>query len=163
MHVAVTTAPTGPNTTVTLTTRMDNTTPDGQSQFIAGPFPGEPVSYGGYRGLISANVPARASHITITGAGPLAVNGAEGPTWVVAAPVTIPQGATSTVVVRFVMPGHQRVDDVGALGPDPHRTVDVGRCDLRRQRTQDDLMVRPDPGTPGTPGTLGPSGIQGTP
>ncbi len=58
---------------------MDNTTPDGQSQFIAGPFPGEPVSYGGYRGLISANLPARASHITMSGAGPLAVKGAGGP------------------------------------------------------------------------------------
>ncbi len=106
VHVAVTTAATGANTTVSLTTRMDNVTPDGQSQFIAGPFPGEPVSYGGYRGLISTNLPALASHITMTGAGPLAVKGAEGPTWVLAAPVVIPQGTTSTVVVRFVMPGH---------------------------------------------------------
>ena len=105
VHVAVTTAPDGPDTAVTLTAAMDNTTPDGQSQFIAGPFPGEPVSYGGYRGLVSANLPALASHITLTGAGPRAVRGPEGPTWVVAAPVTIPQGATSTVVVRFVMPG----------------------------------------------------------
>jgi len=103
--VAVTTALTGADTTVTLTTRMDNTTPDGQSQFIAGPFPGEPVSYGGYRGLVSANLPAQASRITVTGAGPLAVKGAEGPTWVVAAPVTIPQGTSSTVVIRFRMPG----------------------------------------------------------
>jgi hypothetical protein len=105
VHVTVSTAPAGANTAVTLTTRLDNTTPGGQSQFIAGPFPGEPVSYGGYRGLVSANLPARASHITVTGAGPLAVKGPEGPTWVIAAPVTIPQGATSTVVVRFVMPG----------------------------------------------------------
>ncbi len=105
VHVAVTTTPSGGDTTITLTTRMDNTTPDGQSQFIAGPFPGEPVSYGGYRGLISANLPARASHITVTGAGPLAVKGAEGPTWVVAAPVAVPQGASSTVVIRFSMPG----------------------------------------------------------
>ncbi len=105
VHVAVTTVPSGANTTVTLTTRMDNTTPSGQSQFIAGPFPGEPVSYGGYRGLLSANLPALARQVTVTGAGPLAVKGPEGPTWVVAAPVTIPQGTTSTVVVRFVMPG----------------------------------------------------------
>ncbi len=41
----------------------------------------------------------------MTGAGPLAVKGAEGPTWVLAAPVTIPQGTTSTVVIRFQMPG----------------------------------------------------------
>jgi len=105
VHVAVTTAPAGPDTTVTLTTRLDNVTPDGQSQFIAGPSPGEPVAYGGYRGLIAANLPARASQITVTGAGPLAVKGGEGPTWVVAAPVSIPQGTTSTVVVRFRMPG----------------------------------------------------------
>lgn len=105
VHVTVTTARSGPDTMVTLTTRMDNATPAGQSQFIAGPFPGEPVSYGGYRGLISANLPGRASGITLTGAGPLAVKGAEGPTWVVAAPVTIPQGGSSTVVTRFRMPG----------------------------------------------------------
>jgi hypothetical protein len=105
VQVAVTTAPAGSDTAVTLTTRLDNVTPDGQSQFIAGPSPGEPVSYGGYRGLIAANLPARATQITVTGAGPLAVKGAEGPTWVVAAPVTVPQGTTSTVVVRFRMPG----------------------------------------------------------
>jgi hypothetical protein len=105
VHVAVTTAPAGPDTTVTLTTRLDNVTPDGQSQFIAGPSPGEPVAYGGYRGLIAANLPAEASQITVTGAGPLAVKGGEGPTWVVAAPVSVPQGTTSTVVVRFRMPG----------------------------------------------------------
>ena len=106
VHVAVTTAPAGADTRVTLTARLDNSTPGGQSQFIAGPSPGEPVSYGGYRGLIAANLPARASHLSMTGAGPLAVKGAEGPTWVLAAPVTIPQGTTSTVVIRFQMPGH---------------------------------------------------------
>jgi hypothetical protein len=105
VHVAVTTAPSGADTTVTLTTRMDNTTPAGQSQFIAGPSPGEPVAYGGYRGLISANLPGLASKISMTGAGPLAVKGPEGPTWAVAAPLTIPQGASSTVVIRFTMPG----------------------------------------------------------
>ena len=81
-------------------------TPPGQSQFIAGPFPGVPVSYGGYFGLVAVNLPAAASHFTMTGAGPLAVRGAEGPTWMLAAPVTIPDGTTSTVVVRFEMPGH---------------------------------------------------------
>ena len=105
VHVAVTTAAAGANTAVTLTTTMTNTTPSGQSQFIAGPFPGEPVSYGGYRGLISVNLPAPAARPTMSGAGPLAVQGPEGPTSVMAAPLTIPQGAASTVVVRFEMPG----------------------------------------------------------
>ena len=105
VDVAVTTTPVGSDTNVTMTTRLINGTPPGQSQFIAGPFPGVPVTYGGYFGLVAANLPAAASDISMTGAGPLAVKGAEGPTWVVAAPVTIANGATSTVVVRFRMPG----------------------------------------------------------
>jgi Protein of unknown function (DUF4012) len=105
IQVAVSTAPSGPHTAVTMTTRLANMTPAGQSQFIAGPFPGVPVSYGGYFGLVALNLPAGASHITMTGAGPLAVNGPDGQTWNVAAPVTIPDGTTTTVVVRFQMPG----------------------------------------------------------
>ncbi len=105
IDVSVTTAPNGPDTTVTMTTRLINSTPPGQSQFIAGPFPGVPVTYGGYFGLVAANLPAAASDISMTGAGPLAVKGGEGPTWVLAAPVTIADGTTSTVVVRFQMPG----------------------------------------------------------
>lgn len=105
VQVAVSTAPSGPDTTVTMTARVSNTTPPGESQFIAGPFPGEPVAYGGYRGLVAVNLPASASHLALTGAGPLAVKGAEGPTWLLAAPITVPDGARSTVVVHFLMPG----------------------------------------------------------
>ena len=61
VHVAVTTAPAGSNTAITLTTRLDNGTPAGQSQFVAGPFPGVGVSYGGYSGLVATNLPAAAS------------------------------------------------------------------------------------------------------
>ncbi len=106
VDVAVATTPAGPNTTVTLTARLNNMTPSGQSQFIAGPFPDVPVSYGGYFGLVAVNLPGSASRITMSGAGPLAVKGGEGPAWVVAAPLTIPDGTTTTVVVRFEMPGH---------------------------------------------------------
>jgi hypothetical protein len=105
VHVAVSTRPTGSNTSMTLTVRLTNMTPPGQSQIIGGPFPGSSLSYGGYAGLVAVNLPASATHITMTGAGRLAVNGAEGPTWVVAAPVIIPDGATSTAVIHFVMPG----------------------------------------------------------
>ncbi len=105
VHVAVATARSGADTGVTMTVRLVNATPSGQSQFIAGPFPGVPVAYGGYQGLVTANLPASASRLSMTGAGPLAVKSAEGPTWLLAAPVTIPQGATATVVVHFVMPG----------------------------------------------------------
>ncbi|MGO8871928.1 MAG: DUF4012 domain-containing protein [Acidimicrobiales bacterium] len=103
--VGVSTAPSGPGTEVTLTTHITNGTPSGESQFIAGPFPGVDVSYGGYSGIVSANVPGAATDITMTGAGQLAVAGPDGPTSVVAAPLAIAQGASATVVVRFRMPG----------------------------------------------------------
>ena len=40
----------------------------------------------------------------MTGAGPLSADGAEGPTWLVAAPLVVHQGGTATVVVRFHLP-----------------------------------------------------------
>ena len=56
-------------------------------------------------GVVAANLPAAASRISMTGAGPLAVKGGEGPTWVVGAPLTLTQGQTATVVIHFRMPG----------------------------------------------------------
>ncbi len=104
VHVTVVTRPSGSGTAVTMTARLANQTPLGQSQFIAGPFPGVPVAYGGYTGLATANLPADASDFTMTGAGPLSVRGAEGPTWVLAAPLTVARGDSATVVVHFRLP-----------------------------------------------------------
>jgi hypothetical protein len=105
VSVGLTTRPAGADTAVTLTTRLDNTTPAGQSQFVAGPFPGLGLVYGDYDGLVAANLPGTARDITMSGAGPLAAAGAEGLTWLVAAPVLVHRGASATVVVRFDMPG----------------------------------------------------------
>jgi hypothetical protein len=102
--VHVSTRPDRSGTAVTLTTTLANRTPAGQSQFIAGPFPGLPLAYGDYSGVVADNLPAAATGISMTGTGPLSALGAEGPTWLVAAPVVIHQGATATVVVRFHMP-----------------------------------------------------------
>ena len=78
--------------TVTLTTTLDNRTPDGQSQFIAGPYPGLPLVYGDYSGD-RGRQPARRRpehhhdrRRTVVG------RGAEGPTWLVAAPLVVHQG-----------------------------------------------------------------------
>jgi Protein of unknown function (DUF4012) len=106
IQVSVTTASSGSNTAVTVTTHVSNATPSGLSQYAAGPFPGNPTPYGTYIGLVAANLPASATHISVTGTGPLAVKGAEGPTWLVAAPLTLPQGASATVVAHFVLPGN---------------------------------------------------------
>ncbi len=93
------------DTTVTLTTTLSNRTPDGESQFIAGPFPGLPLTYGDYSGIVADNLPAGARGVTLTGAGALSALGAEGPTVLVAAPLVIHQGATATVVTTFHLPG----------------------------------------------------------
>ncbi len=107
VHVAVGTSRAGADTAVTLTVTVHNTTPPGQSQFIAGPPPGSDLPYGAYSGLVAANVPGSAMHVTMSGVPTLAVDGPDGPTRAVAALVTIPAGATSTVAVHFVLPGHQ--------------------------------------------------------
>jgi hypothetical protein len=103
--VDLVTRPAGRDTAVTLTTTLANRTPDGQGQFIAGPYPGLPLAYGDYSGIVADNLPARATGITMSGAGALSSYGAEGPTWLVAAPVVVHQGATVTVVTRFRLPG----------------------------------------------------------
>jgi hypothetical protein len=99
--VHVTTRRDRSGTAVTLATTLVNRTPDGQSQFIAGPFPGLPLVYGDYSGVVTVNVPGAATGVSMTGVGPLSANGAEGPTWLMAAPIVIHQGDSATVVVRF--------------------------------------------------------------
>ncbi len=103
VHVAV--RPEGSDSSVTLTTTVANRTPDGQSQFIAGPYPGLPIAYGDYEGVVADNLPGGARRVSMTGTDPLSALGPDGPTVVVAAPLTVRWGATATVVVRFLLPG----------------------------------------------------------
>ena len=105
VSVGLTTRPSGRNTEVTMTSTLVNRTPPGQSQFIAGPYPGLPLAYGEYSGVVADNLPAVARSISMTGGQGLIALGAEGPTWLAASPVVVDQGATATVVVRFRMPG----------------------------------------------------------
>lgn len=104
VSVQVATRPEGSGTAVTLTTVLANRTPGGQSQFVAGPYPGLPLAYGDYGGVVADNLPGAASAVTISGAGAVSSYGPAGPTWLVAAPIVIHQGATSTVVVHFHLP-----------------------------------------------------------
>ena len=91
----------------TLTVDLQNRTPPGQSQFIAGPFPGAGTAYGEYVGLVAVNLPPEASHLQVSGGGTVDVLGAEGPVWVMAVPVDVRAGAQQQVVVTFRLPaGH---------------------------------------------------------
>jgi len=105
VSVALSTRVAGSGTAVTLTTTLQNTTPLGQSQFIAGPYPGQPLAYGDYYGRMADNLPADATGITMTGTDTPPLLGAEGPAWLVDGPVTVDRGTTSTVTVRFRLPG----------------------------------------------------------
>jgi hypothetical protein len=110
----------GSATEVVLTITLHNRTPPGQSQFIAGPYPGLGTVYGEYRGLLAVNVPGYASKPRIDGAPVLDALGAEGPTWVIAAPVDVKAGGSQRVVVRFTMPGtHRQMTVVPTARIDP--------------------------------------------
>jgi hypothetical protein len=90
-----------------LSVDLQNQTPPGQSQFIAGPYPGLGTSYGEYIGLLAVNLPPRAFHLQVAGGAPVDVLGAEGPVWVLATPVDVHAGATQQIVVTFELPaGH---------------------------------------------------------
>ncbi len=110
----------GARTTATLTVHLHNTTPPGQSQFIAGPYPGVGTVYGEYLGLLAVNVPGYASVPRIDGNPMLDALGAEGPTWVIATPVDLKAGAAKDVVIRFTLPqktGAVSVVPTGRLTP----------------------------------------------
>ncbi len=105
LEVSVATRPSGSDTEVTATVTARNTTPPGQSQFVAGPAPGSNLPYGTYSGLVAFNLPGAATQVTVRGVPSLAVAGRDGPTWAVGGLVTVPAGGTSTVVARFLLPG----------------------------------------------------------
>jgi len=94
----------GARTDGTLTVDVANHTPPGQSQFIAGPYPGLGTVYGEYVGVLAVNVPGYASVPHIDGHPRLDALGAEGPTWVIATPVDIKAGSQGHYVVRFTLP-----------------------------------------------------------
>lgn len=88
----------------TLEVDLANHTPPGQSQFIAGPYPGLPTTYGQYLGLLALNLPGGASDVKVRGNPTLAASGPEGPTFLVASPVNVLAGKTEKVIVNFTLP-----------------------------------------------------------
>jgi len=95
----------GPGTTGgTLTVDLQNRTTPGQSQFIAGPYPGLGTAYGEYTGLLAVNLPPQASHLQVSGGAAVDARGAEGPVWLVATPVDVDAGASRQIVITFRLP-----------------------------------------------------------
>jgi hypothetical protein len=120
VHAALDLRTKGKESQGTLTVDLHNGTPPGQSQFIAGPYPGLGTVYGEYRGILAVNLPGYASVPRVDGGPTLDALGAEGPTWVIAAPVDLKAGAAQQVVVHFTLPqasGQIRVLPTARLTP----------------------------------------------
>lgn len=111
----------------TLEVLLQNTTPEGESAYVAGPHPGTGVGAGDYVGLVSVNLPAKADAVTVEGRETFAAAGPDGPTKVVAVPVVVRKGAAQSLTIRFRLPAdHEairvessaRVPAVRWTGPD---------------------------------------------
>jgi hypothetical protein len=107
VHVALRLAPGHDGTDGSLTVDLANATPPGQSQFIAGPYPGLGTAYGEYVGVLAVNLPAVARDLRVAGGASLDALGAEGPAWLLATPVDVLAGHDQRIVVTFRLPpGH---------------------------------------------------------
>jgi hypothetical protein len=99
---------------VSVELRLKNLSPQGAAPYILGPDPLLDVAPGTYVGLLSATLPGAAGAGRFDGVEHLAVAGRDGPTRVVAAPVTIPQGEERRLTLRFELPGGAGALDVMA-------------------------------------------------
>jgi len=107
-------------TDATLSVDLRNQVPPGQSQYIAGPFPGLGTVYGEYTGLLALNLPAVASDLRL-GSGPrLVAIGAEGPAWLLSATADVLAGQQERLVVTFHLPEHgsMTVEPTARLSPE---------------------------------------------
>jgi hypothetical protein len=88
----------------TIDVTMRNTTPEGESAYIAGPNPVTGTAAGEYKGIFSMTLPGFASDIAIDGVSPVAVAGRDGPTNVIGGEVRVPRASEKKVTVRFKVP-----------------------------------------------------------
>ncbi len=108
----------GKDTDVTLDLNITNTVTDAEPTYIAGPADGSGVGRNVYTGFVSVSMPGAAREGRVDGASLLSVDGPDGPSQVVAVPVTVERGQTVTVVVRFRLPGSS-----GAMTVEPSARV----------------------------------------
>ncbi|HWH34889.1 MAG TPA: DUF4012 domain-containing protein [Acidimicrobiales bacterium] len=89
---------------VVIDIELTNRTPADAAPYILGPDPSLAVEPGTYVGLVSATLPGPAGGGRFDGIDELAVAGADGSNRVVAAPVTVAPGTSSTLTLRFDLP-----------------------------------------------------------
>ena len=97
---------------VTVEVTLTNTTPEGEPEYVAGPYPGNGLAAGEYRGILAVNVPGAAADVGFDGDPPLAVAGRDGPTRVRGFRFDLPPGDSVRHVLRFRLPASVRSIDV---------------------------------------------------
>lgn len=95
----------GNGTDAVMTVSLRNTTPPGQPIYVEGPHPASGVGAGDYVGLLSVTLPVSAFDVSVDGFAEVAAAGVDGPSRVVAVPVSVPRGANQTLTVRFRLSG----------------------------------------------------------
>ena len=123
----------GGTTDVTLRVGAANRTPPDEPSYVAGPHPQSGVGAGDYLGLVSVNLPAAATDVTVDDTPRLAAAGRDGPTYVVAAPLLVRPGDHKTVSVRFRLPGED-----GVLAVHPSARLPPVRWQAGAERWVDD-------------------------
>lgn len=98
----------GGSTDVAVRIHLHNDAPVDAPAYVIGPFPAPGFQAGQYQGIVAVNVPGIATRTRIDGAERLVAAGPDGPTRVVAAPITLDRGADLAVTVRFRLPPGQR-------------------------------------------------------
>lgn len=108
---------------VDVVTTVENSTPSGETDYVAGPVVGLTDVAGTYLGLLSATVPGAATHISISKDGAacgLAAAGADGPTRVAACAVSVPAGGSAELTTSFRLPpqsGTLRIEPSARIPP----------------------------------------------
>jgi hypothetical protein len=101
-------------TAMVIAVRLSNRVTEDEAPYILGPDPSLDVAPGTYVGLLSATLPGTARDGRFDGVDNLVVAGSDGPTRVVAAPVTIPPGEQRDFTLRFQLPPGPGAMDVVA-------------------------------------------------
>ena len=85
---------------------LANGTPDGETEYVAGPHPdlvGE-LGYGDYKGILAVTMPGGAVSPAFEGRPTVNVKGPDGPTEVLGVQFVLPQGESTSFVLRFGLP-----------------------------------------------------------
>jgi hypothetical protein len=112
----------------TLRLVLANEAPQSGPAYVLGPHPDISAREGEYVGIVAVSLPGTATAGAVDGAPALAAAGPDGPTRVIAVPVSVPRGEDRTVVVRFTVPGAH-----GSLRVEP--SARVPRVPWTRGRT----------------------------